>query len=95
MARSALKRYPPSIGDPDTDRLYNRAAGTHNHLSLRSCEAFVDEACDHGAIESVGKDESFLRDTVPKIGKQRQCIAWRCSLTRLGSRGHRHRCGID
>jgi hypothetical protein len=94
MARSALKRHPPSIGDSDTDRLYNRAAGTHNDLSLRSCEAFVDEACDHGTIESVGKDESFLRDAVRKIGKQRQCMALLLDEVWL-SWGYRHACGIN
>jgi hypothetical protein len=29
----------------------------------------VDEACDHGAIESMGKDERLLRDAISEIGK--------------------------
>jgi hypothetical protein len=45
----------------------------------------VDEACDHGAIESMGKDEQVLRDAVRNA---RECASvWRCSLLRLGSRG--------
>jgi hypothetical protein len=62
--RSALKRHLPHIGDPDTDNLY-----TGDHLSLHHCEAFVDEASDHGAIESVGKDKQLLSDAVRKVGK--------------------------
>jgi hypothetical protein len=44
--------------------VYNRAARTRDDLSLRRCEAFMDEAGDHGAIESVGNDEQVLCDTV-------------------------------
>jgi hypothetical protein len=38
-------------------------------LVLHHCEAFVDEAGNHVAIESMGKDESFLRDAVGKTRK--------------------------
>ena len=30
----------------------------------------MDEACDHGAIESMGKDEQLLRDTVRNAPEQ-------------------------
>jgi hypothetical protein len=64
MARSALKCHPPRIGDSDADHFYNRAARTRDDLSLRCCEAFVDEACEHGAIESMCEDEQVLCDAV-------------------------------
>ncbi len=35
----------------------------------------MDEACDHGAIESVGKDESFPRDAAWKAREYRQRMA--------------------
>jgi hypothetical protein len=34
MARSALKRLPSCIGDPDTDHLYKRPRRTHDDLPL-------------------------------------------------------------
>jgi hypothetical protein len=75
MARSALKRHPPRIGDSDADHFYNRAARTRDDLSQRCCEAFVDEACEHGAIESMCEDEQVLCDAVRNAREQRQRTA--------------------
>jgi hypothetical protein len=58
---------PPRIGDPDADHLYNRAARSGDEFSLHHCEPFVDEACDHGAIESMGKEQQVLRDAVRNV----------------------------
>jgi hypothetical protein len=64
--RSTFERNPSRIGDRDADRLHKRAARTRHDLSLLRCDASVDEACDHGAIESMGEDEQLLREAMPK-----------------------------
>jgi hypothetical protein len=51
------------------------AAATRDDLSLHRCEAFVDKACDHAAIESMGKDKQVLCDAVRNAREQRQCLA--------------------
>jgi hypothetical protein len=63
-AQSALKRYPTCISNPDTDHLYRRAASARDDLASCLYEGFVNEACDHGVIESMGKDEQVLCDAV-------------------------------
>ena len=35
----------------------------------------MDEACDHDAVESMGKDEQLLREAVRKTREGRQCLA--------------------
>jgi hypothetical protein len=69
MARSALKRPPARIADPDTDHVYRPAARTRDDLAPRHCQSFIEEAADRGALESMGKDKPLLHDTVRKIGK--------------------------
>jgi hypothetical protein len=54
---------------------YSRSARTRQDLSLNRCEAFADEACDHGAIESMGQDEQVLCDAIWNAREQRQSMA--------------------
>jgi hypothetical protein len=63
-ARSTLNSPPTSVGDPDTDHIYNRAARTRNDLSLRCCEAFMDKACDHVAVEPMHERKLVFRHAV-------------------------------
>jgi hypothetical protein len=63
-ARSTFERHPPRIGDPDANHLYNCAARTRDSLSLRCCEAFMDEASDHVAVEPMHERKLALRDAV-------------------------------
>jgi hypothetical protein len=71
MARSALKRHPPRIGDLDAHHLYGRALGGSYDFALCCGEAFVDEACDHSSFESVSDRELALCDAVRKDREER------------------------
>jgi hypothetical protein len=93
IARSALKRDPPCISNPDTNHLYNRAARTRYDLSLRCCEAFVDEARDHLAIEPMHERKLVLRHAVQNAVEQRQCLALLLAKAWF-SWTHRHACEL-
>jgi hypothetical protein len=73
MARSALKRQPARIADPDADPLYGRAAG--DDLALCRREACTDKPRDHRRVESMGKCEQVFRDALRNTREQRQCLA--------------------
>jgi Bifunctional DNA primase/polymerase, N-terminal len=68
----------PHIGDLDTDHL-----DTADDLSLHRCEASVEEVCDQGAIESMGKDK--CSSVMPSGKLASNASTPRCSLLRLGS----------
>jgi hypothetical protein len=60
--RSVFKCRPARIADHDANHFYLRAVRTRDNLASCLCEACVNEACDHGAVES--KDEQVLCDAV-------------------------------
>jgi hypothetical protein len=92
MARSALKRPPARIADPDADHLYGRAAG--DDLALCRRKAYTDKPRYHRRVESVSEREQVFCDAVRKIGKQREHTALFPTEAWFSWR-HRHACGTN